>query len=165
MKDIKILNPENVTVEESAGFRVRETARAVVFDDKMNVATFHSEKYDYYKLPGGGIEEGEEKEVALKRECMEEIGCEVEIISEVGVITEYRRQQNLKQISYCYTTKVVGEIKENKLTESEKSHDFEAVWLPLADAIEKVKNSSVNLYEAGFMVARDLAFLQEVEKI
>ncbi len=43
---------------------------------------------------------------ALMRECMEEIGSEIETLGEVGEIHEYREQYNLHQISYCYFGKI-----------------------------------------------------------
>ncbi len=39
---------------------------------------------------GRGIEEGEDNIEALKRECMEEIGCTITNVRELGVIEEYR---------------------------------------------------------------------------
>ena len=77
-------------------------------------------KLNYYKLPGGGVEEGEDLQIALKRECKEEIGCNVEIIREVGQINEYRKMFNIKQISFCFLAKVVGGKGEPELTEGEK---------------------------------------------
>ena len=50
---------------------VRNSARSVIISEKK-VAMIHSEKYDYYKFPGGGIEAGESRTEALCREVAEE---------------------------------------------------------------------------------------------
>jgi 8-oxo-dGTP pyrophosphatase MutT (NUDIX family) len=76
MKEIAFLNPENVTEDEVKTYSVREAARAVVLDDDNNVALLHATATDYYKLPGGGLDDDVDKIVALKRECIEEIGCD-----------------------------------------------------------------------------------------
>ena len=75
MNQIKLINLENVSEEELKEYWVRKTARAIVFDEQNFVALIHATKNFYYKLPGGGIETGETKEDALKRECLEEIGA------------------------------------------------------------------------------------------
>lgn len=47
---------------------------------------------NYWEFPGGKIEEGETKESALKREIMEELGCEIEVLSHVEDTTyEYEK--------------------------------------------------------------------------
>ena len=51
----------------------RPSARAIIIKDGK-LAMIHSLKYDYYKFPGGGIKNGEEKENALVREVLEEAG-------------------------------------------------------------------------------------------
>jgi len=50
----------------------------------------------------GGIDESETPLSALQRECLEEIGCEVDVIGEVSKITEHRKMYQIEQISYCY---------------------------------------------------------------
>lgn len=162
MKLIKIINPENISEEEVRSYRTREAGRAVVIDGDNKVALLHVTKEKYYKLPGGGIEEGEDKITALYRECQEEIGCDVEIIKEIGSIVEYRKIFTLKQTSYCYLAKVKGEKGNPDFTESEKEKGFEVVWLSYEEAI-KVLNSSkaVSVEGCSYIVPRDIAFIEE----
>jgi ADP-ribose pyrophosphatase YjhB (NUDIX family) len=109
MGKLTVINSENATDEEVIKFKTREAARAVVINNDGNIALLNVSKWNYHKLPGGGINEGEGVIAALKRECREEIGCEVEVTGEIGEIIEYRKMFNLKQTSYCYLAKVVGE--------------------------------------------------------
>ena len=165
MHQLGLINLEDVSQEEIAGFWVREAARAIVFDGDGNVALLHATKNNYYKLPGGGIEEGEDNEAALKRECLEEIGCKVEIIGEVGMTIEYRKKYKLNQISYCYIAKVVGEKGTPKLEKDEIEEGFETIWLPIDEALRKVKESKKIIYEAQYMIARDTALLDVAKNI
>lgn len=162
MNLIKIINPENVSEEEVKNYRTREAGRAVVFNNDNKVALLHVTNENYYKLPGGGIEEGEDKIIALYRECQEEIGCNVEIIKEIGSIVEYRKIFTLKQTSYCYLVKVKGEKGSPDFTDSEKEKGFEIVWLNYDKAIKALNESMATSFEGGkYIVPRDLAFLEE----
>lgn len=80
MKQLALINPENSTEEEVKTYQVREAARAIVLDENNMIALLHVSRDGYYKLPGGGIEDSEDPVDALKRECREEIGCEIEVI-------------------------------------------------------------------------------------
>jgi len=51
----------------------RPSARAIIIKDRK-IAMVYSKKYNYYKFPGGGIENGECMEDALIREVSEETG-------------------------------------------------------------------------------------------
>ena len=53
--------------------------------DKFIVLSFPTENGVRYDIAGGGVDEGETLEDALKRELMEELNVEVEIIKELGV--------------------------------------------------------------------------------
>ena len=50
---------------------VRDSARSIIIRDGK-IAMIHSLKYDYYKFPGGGIENGEDPVEAMIRETREE---------------------------------------------------------------------------------------------
>jgi ADP-ribose pyrophosphatase YjhB (NUDIX family) len=62
--------------------RLRLGARGIDIREDGKIAIFNKSNKNEYKLPGGGLEgEGEEEpEEAFKREVLEEIGCEIEII-------------------------------------------------------------------------------------
>ena len=164
MKKIALINLENVSEQESSTYRIREAARAVVFDENEKVALLHATKNGYYKLPGGGIEKGEDISKALERECQEEIGCDIEVEKELGLIIEYRKKFNLKQTSYCYIAKLSGKKGTPHLMESEIEEGFETVWFPLEEAYRVVSQSKPTIYEGPYMVARDSAFLSAAIK-
>lgn len=62
--------------------RLRLGVRGIAIREDGKIAIFNKSNKNEYKLPGGGLEgEGEEEpEEAFKREVLEEIGCEIEII-------------------------------------------------------------------------------------
>ena len=154
--------PGSVNKDPSA-FAHRRASRAIVTNHKGEVALLYVGKYGYHKLPGGGIEHGEDIEQALERELLEEIGCAAEIIDEVGEIIEYRDEWDQKQTSYCYRAKQVGEAHPPMFTEKELSNGFEIVWAPNLTAARTIlahDTSRVTDYGARFITARDHAFLQ-----
>ena len=61
-------------------FKKRNCVRGVIFNEKDEIALLYINgtdmfgKRDHFELPGGGIEENESYEEALKREIEEELG-------------------------------------------------------------------------------------------
>lgn len=139
-------------------YNLRTAARGLVVSGNKLALLFVS-KFNYYKLPGGGIEQGESIEQAFIREVMEEVGCKVNNVKQYGKIIEYRDQFNLKQISYVLTGEVVGEIGSNNLEPSEIDEGFELDWVPIESAIEVISSSKPTNYEGQFIVKRDLFIL------
>jgi len=164
MKQLQIINPENVTEDEVKNYRVREAARAVVIDQDGKIAMLHVSKENYYKLPGGGVKEGEDILIALDRECKEEIGCEIEVLSELGMITEYRKIFGLKQTSYCYMAKLKGEKGIPEFTKKEDLKGFKEVWLSYKEAVLMMKESQAVSEEGRmYIVPRDMIVLEEAK--
>ena len=160
MQEIMVLNPENVGVQEAETYGIREAARAVVIDEQRLVALLHVSKDEYYKLPGGGLEDAEDPIAALKRECQEEIGCDIQVMNEIGMITEYRKKYSLKQVSYCYVVKVIGGKSIPAFTDDEIKHGFKVVWLAYEKAKEAMERSRLSEYESVYIVPRDKALLE-----
>jgi len=161
MKLIKTIQFKNLKPEDIEKFEVRRAARAVVFDNDRNIGILYVGKYNYHKLPGGGLEGDESIDEALKRECLEEIGCNTETFGELGEIIEYRDKWSLKQHSYCYMANVVGEKEKPDFTQKEIDNGFKIKWMPLEDAIKLLENDKPEGYEGGFIQIRDCNFLKE----
>src|SRR6185369_12604994 len=104
MHVIKIIRDEDAGTSAPApdSFRERVAARAVVFNKEQKIALLHATVLDYHKLPGGGVEEGESIRTALARELIEEIGCAVENVEELGIIEEFRNKPAMHQVSHCF---------------------------------------------------------------
>lgn len=167
MKNIKIIRDSDVGlhIPDPQKYRERSAARAIVFDSDQKIALLHVTKKSYHKLPGGGIEKNEDNEAALRRELLEEIGCSVQNIRELGIIEEYRNDFQLHQISYCFIADLIGSKNEINLEAGEIADGFEPEWMSLKDAIQTLENESgVESYEGKFIRLRDLTFLKEAEK-
>ncbi len=165
MQILRIINPDKVSDEVAHTYKPRSASRGVVFDSNNKVAILHVSKYQYYKLPGGGIEEGEDRIAAFRRECMEEIGSDVEVISEVGKIIEYRAGYSVIQTSYCYIGKIVGDRKETTLTEREMTQGFEQpVWVDITEALKLVSGSATDDYGGKLIKERDTLILETAMK-
>jgi len=162
MKMINLINPENASEEEVKNFKVREAARAVIVNEDGKIAILNVVNEGYYKLPGGGLEEGEDKLIALQRECQEEIGSDIEVLNEVGFIVEYRKMSSLKHTSFCYLAKAKGDQSLLNLTEEEKERGSKLEWMSYAEALRSVKESKPAAFVcSAYIVPRDLAFLEE----
>ena len=59
----------------------------------------------------------------------DEIGCDIEVLQELGLIKEWRKIYQIHQISYCYLARLVGEKGTPDFTESEITEGFEVCWL------------------------------------
>lgn len=170
MKLLKEITDKSVGQSDHAellgsDYTVRKSARGIVLNEAGEMATQYLKTYTYHKLPGGGVDPGESIEEALRREVLEEVGCDCEIMRELGMTIEYRNEQTLLHISYGFVAKVVGEVGEPKLEEGEIEEGQETLWLPPSEVLEKMKNDTPGKYEGHFILEREKAFLEEFLKI
>jgi 8-oxo-dGTP diphosphatase len=101
---------------------------------------------------------------ALHRECLEEIGCQIKIIKDLGIIVEYRNRYKLKQISYCYLARLVGKKGKSNFTKDETKRGFKVKWVSLSQAIKLLTEDQTKDYDDKFIRVRDLTYLIEAKK-
>lgn len=132
---------------------VRNSARSIIVKDNK-IAMIHSEKYDYYKFPGGGIEAGESPIDAMIRETLEEAGLKVipNSIKEYGYV--HRIQRSDKDPLECFVQDnfyYICKVEENQINQNldgyEKDESYKLEFVSPYLVIEKnrnVKNSPYN---------------------
>ena len=164
MKLLKTINPANIPDNVASAWQHREAARAVVFDENGKVGLLYVSKFNHYKLPGGGIETGEDKRQALDREVEEELGVEVEVLDEVGAVIEYRDRFKQHQISFCFTAKVVSSKNSPNFTAVERDAGFEVKWVTPQQAEQLLNLRETDDYLGRIIEERDFCFLKAALK-
>lgn len=162
-KDLGIDSAEEI-LERT--FKLRKSARGVVLNKDNDVSIQFVGKKNYYKLPGGGVEVGETVEGALRREIIEEVGCNISIENNLGITIEYRTQHDLLHISYGFIARVVGEVGEPTYEQGEIEDDFKPLWVPLNKALKLIDpKQEIDDYRGKFIVRREHAFLTEAKRV
>ena len=147
MRELFVLDKKNYNPNGSVGRR--PSVRGIIVRDGK-IAMMHSKKYDYYKLPGGGIEQGETLEDTLIREVREESGLIVkpETIREFGYVRRIekgRREDIFVQDNYYFLCEAESEITEQKLDDYEAEEQFTLEFVSVEHAINK--NETANHFE------------------
>ena len=102
----------------------RWIARGIVFDEEGNFYFIRAERDDMFgkatmiETPGGGVEKGENLNMAIRRELSEELGAEVDVILKIGVVSDYYNIIHRHNISNYFLCKVKS-FGEKHLTEDE----------------------------------------------
>ena len=119
----------------------RPSSRAIIIKDKK-IYMVHSLLYDYYKFPGGGIDNNESNIDALIRETKEEAGLIVipDSIKEYGYVHRIKKAKEkgysmFIQDNYYYICDVEDNKTNQKLDEYE---DFEKFTLELVDPCDVI---------------------------
>lgn len=139
----------------------RKTARAIVQREDGLYAVMYAEKFNLYSLPGGGMEEGEDAETALRREILEETGCICDLVEELGYVMENRAHQNFTSMSHYFVVHTKGPAMQIHLTENEKANKTSVQWHPLETVIRLISEPEHTTTQRMYLQARDVAALNE----
>lgn len=145
----------------------RPSSRAIIIKDGK-IALVYSNKHNYYKFPGGGINESEDKIDALIREVKEEVGLIVikNSIKEYGEVKRIQKS-NLNQIfyqeNYYYLCDVENDLMKQNLDEYEQDEEFILKYVDPQTAIITNYNHQDNLFRKT-MIDRDAKVLEILVK-
>ena len=131
----------------------RDSARSIVIRNGR-IAMIYSQKYHYYKFPGGGIEKGEDPIGAMIRETREEAGLIVipETVQEYGYVhriqkSDYDPAECFVQDNYYYFCDALEELSTQNLDDYEAEEAYRLVFVDPETAMKAnraVKESPYN---------------------
>lgn len=147
----------------------REAARGIVLSGER-ILLLHTERYDDYSLPGGGIDPGEAPVRGLVRELEEETGARgVRDVAAFGRYEEFRpwykpEYDVLHMMSYCYTCRIDSELGSTRLESYEQDNGMRAIWVSIAQAIAHNEATMANSSKQGLSVARETFLLRRIAR-
>ena len=120
----------------------RPSVRGIIISSGK-IAVVHSMKYDYYKFPGGGIDDGEDHIATLIREVKEEAGLDVipSSVREYGHVLRMEKghpEDIFVQHNYYYLCDTQNTSGEQVLDDYEAEENFTPEW---ADPIDVIRTN------------------------
>ena len=148
----------------------RLIARAIVFDDDGYFYFVRAERDDNFgkavliETSGGGVEDNESLESAIRRELREELGAEVDIICKIGVVSDYYNLIHRHNINNYFLCKAKS-FGANHLTDQEmKDFHLSALKLSFDEAVMEYKNRSCTKI-GRLIAAREMPVLMRAEEL
>ncbi len=137
MRELFVMDLKNYDPNGSVGRR--PSVRGIIIRDGR-IAMMHSCRYDYYKLPGGGIEPGESLEETLVREVQEESGLVVkkDTIQEFGYVKRIEKGKIdpiFLQENFYFLCEAEDEQGQRNLDDYEAYEEFTLEFVMPAQAI------------------------------
>lgn len=153
------------TKRPEVSYEERSAARVVAFNAAGKVAIVYAKRDGYYKLPGGGIDPGEQHEEAAMREMQEETGGLIKIRSNLGCVATTEEYRNhLHQMSYCYVADVWDDSGSPNLTTEEISHGLGHLWMSVDEAKSKMAQAEPRSELGLYIKERDIYLLEEATR-
>lgn len=170
MKELFTIDKKNYDKNGTVG--TRPSVRGIVIEDGK-IAMMHSLKYNYYKLPGGGMENGESYEDTLVREVQEESGLVVkrESIRELGYVRRIEKgrfEEIFIQDNYYYLCEVEEKRVKQCLDDYEEEERFTLEFVTPKHAIGVNENANhgekEEIHTFSGMLDRENSVLKLLEK-
>lgn len=166
MAAIPVTPPPKVIGTRAAGVNYveRQAVRVITFNASGQIAIIYAGRDGYYKLPGGGIDPGEDQRVAAHREMLEETGASIKIRDHGCIATTEEFRNDLHQISFCYCADLVDDTGNAMLTEEEIDDQLQHRWVSVEEAKSLMATAEPMSILGQFIKERDIYLLAEATK-
>ena len=131
---------------------IRNSARSIIIRDGK-IAMIRSRKYDYYKFPGGGIEQDENPVEAMIRETREEAGLVVipETVREYGYVHRIQKSDSdpteaFVQDNFYYLCNAQDAVVSQELDSYESKENYTLEFVDPIVAIQKNRSVGQSPY-------------------
>lgn len=119
----------------------RQAARGIVLRGEQILLLF-TERYNDFSLPGGGVDQDEDIQIALKRELEEETGArDVTVHQHYGYIEEYRPHWKpeydlMHMTSHFFLCDVAPQLAATRMESYEIANGMKPVWVGVDEALQ-----------------------------
>lgn len=148
----------------------RQIARAIVLDENGIFYFVRAIRDDDFgkatliETAGGGVEDNEKVDIAIKRELKEELGVDVDIVCKIGIVSDYYNLIHRHNVNNYFLCRIVSFG--NKHMTAEEIEDFHLSTLKMTynEAVEEYEKCAVT--RLGKLVAnRELPILSRAKEI
>lgn len=121
-------------------YAIRTATKAIIIKDGKILLNKYFKNNTYYTLPGGGQDHNEDLRTNLKRECLEELGAEVEV-NDIVFVREYIADHHnpspnrvgYHQVNIIFKCDLISEQFKQPLQPDPNQIDIE--WVPVVDLL------------------------------
>lgn len=148
----------------------RMIARAIVFDEAGDLYFVRAIRNDAFgpatliETSGGGVEAGEDLVSAIRRELKEELGAEVDVLSKIGVVSDYYNLIHRHNINHYFLCKIKS-FGDRHLTKDEiEQFHLSTLKLSYEDAVREYETRTDS--RIGRLIAqRELPVLRRAKEL
>lgn len=134
---------------------MQERVRGILIDgDKITLLKRVRGEHVFYVFPGGGIEEGEDVEIALKREMLEELG--VEVLVDRTLLQRINTKHQPEQMEYFIVCKTQsGDLGTGQGLEFQPGSHYVGTHEPVQMLISEMKDMPILPIEVRDIVIQE----------
>ena len=148
----------------------RMIARAIAVDDAGDLYFVRAIRNDAFgpatliETSGGGVEAGEDLVSAIRRELKEELGAEVDVLSKIGVVSDYYNLIHRHNINHYFLCKIKS-FGDRHLTKDEiEQFHLSTLKLSYEDAVREYETRTDS--RIGRLIAqRELPVLRRAKEL
>ena len=148
----------------------RQIVRAMVVDGEGFYYFVRVERDDDFgratliETSGGGMEPGEDPETAIRRELREELGAEVEILCELGTVSDYYNLIHRHNLNRYYLCRVLGFGQKHLTRDERESFHLSTLKLRYEEALEEYARRACTPL-GRLLAARELPVLRRARAL
>lgn len=160
-------NPE---FPDRESYEPRATVKVIVTNSEGKIALITNDVHHLYTFPGGGAE-SDDLVREVNREAIEEIGYDLQDITELVRMKELRNREGKAYENVCFTAIANRAHEEDFRTPDERNNNLHVEWCTVEEVsdiygkqMNMLKEGSIPFYNTAFNIYRDNAFWQEYLK-